>query len=178
MENDGLINQCCSKARLEYDVLRNVQTLVEANYVNGRPRHHQESARNATLQEGASVFFIVEHSELEKMSAQEIQDVSRDRNILVRNAPQRRFEWNEETLSEFGDVTQPREIQGESNPHWRVWYAHRLLSVGEYRQDNDHPHMLKVSTLEDILDYADERVLVCLNLPMSASDIVPTPGLQ
>jgi hypothetical protein len=38
--------------------------------------------------------------------------------------------------------------------------------------------MIKVGTLQNILDEADERVLVCLNLPTSSSEIVSTPGFK
>jgi hypothetical protein len=99
------------KSQLEYGVLHNVQQLVEANYVNGRPRHHLDSSRNPSLQDGASIFFIVEHVDFAKMSARQIQDIARFRHIVVRNIAQPTFEWNSETLSEFGDLRLPRAIQ-------------------------------------------------------------------
>ena len=46
------------------------------------------------------------------MSTQEIQEIARYRNIVVTNIPQPKFEWNSETISEFGDLRLPREIQG------------------------------------------------------------------
>ena len=101
-----------SKAPVEYDVLRNVHKLVESDYVNGRPRHHLDSARNPSLQDGASIFFIVEHDDFAKMSTQQKQDIAKHRNIVVRNVPQPKFEWNSKTISEFGDMHLPREIQG------------------------------------------------------------------
>jgi hypothetical protein len=90
-----------------------VQRLVEANYVGGRPRHHLPSAHNPELEDGASIFFIVDHVQFSKMTAREIQAIARHRNIIVRNVPQRHFEWDHETLSEFGDLSRIRDIQGK-----------------------------------------------------------------
>lgn len=38
--------------------------------------------------------------------------------------------------------------------------------------------MLKVGTLKELFTSASERVLNCLNLPMSSHQIVQTPGLK
>ena len=156
-----------------------MQDLVEADYVNGRPRHHLACSRNPNLEDGASIFFIVEHVDFAKMSARQIQDIARHRHIVVRNIPQPKYEWNSETLSEFGDLRLPREIQSKydsitSNTH----YADPDFKVGEHRQDAEVPNMLKIGTLQNMLDTADERVLVCLDLPTSSSEIVRTPGLK
>jgi hypothetical protein len=97
---------------MEYDVLRNVQSLVESNYIDGRPRHHLPSAWNPILEEGASIFFIVEHAKFVTMSPHQIQEIARHRNIVVKNVPQPAFDWSRETLSEFGGVSQLRDIQG------------------------------------------------------------------
>jgi hypothetical protein len=37
--------------------------------------------------------------------------------------------------------------------------------------------MLKVGTLDDMIVNADQRILLCLSLPTSAAEIIPTPGL-
>jgi hypothetical protein len=38
--------------------------------------------------------------------------------------------------------------------------------------------MLKVGTLRDVFDSAPERILNCLQLPMSSMDVVDTPELR
>jgi hypothetical protein len=48
------------------------------------------------------------------MSAKTIQDVARDRNIVVRNVPQPTYDWTLQTLSEVGALDLPRDIQGIS----------------------------------------------------------------
>jgi hypothetical protein len=89
-----------------------VQDLVESYYVDGKPRHHLASAHNPIMEEGASIFFIVEHTDFIAMSTQAIQDVFRHRNIVVRNVPQRDFDWSAETLSMIGSLYHTCDIQG------------------------------------------------------------------
>lgn len=100
------------QAEVEYKILEQVQDLVESHYIDGRPRHHLPSARNVVMESGASIFFIVEFPDFVEMEIQTIQDVFRHRNIVVRNVPQRDFQWCLETLSLVGGLYQSRDIQG------------------------------------------------------------------
>jgi hypothetical protein len=106
----------CLQAETEFAVLKNVQELVESNYVNGRPRHHLPAARQIPFTPNSSIFFIVEYPDFMKMSAQEIHLVARTRNIVVRNIPQEDFTWSRETLMRLGHLEQNREIQGNCPP--------------------------------------------------------------
>ncbi len=45
-------------------------------------------------------------------------------------------------------------------------------------QDDDRLGILKVGTLEQLYNTADERVLLCLSLPLGASGLVDTPRLR
>jgi hypothetical protein len=98
----------------EYEILARVQKLVESHYVDGIPRHHLPSARKVELEPGASTFFIVDYKEFITMLARTIQDIARDRNIVVRNVPQDIYDWSLQTLSAVGHLDQPRDIQGIS----------------------------------------------------------------
>jgi hypothetical protein len=91
-----------------------VQGLVESNYVNGIPHHHLPSARNVQFEPGALMFFIVDFADFVKLTPHQIQEIYSQRNIVVRNIPERRFDWSLETLSEVGALKRPREIQGLS----------------------------------------------------------------
>ena len=95
-------------------ILRNIQNLVEAGYVDGRPKHHLPSARELTFTPKSSIFFIADHSYFMKLSKKDIHRVARDRHIVVQNVPQEEFLWNRETLSKLGSLEQLREIQGKS----------------------------------------------------------------
>jgi hypothetical protein len=112
----GLSNTMLScwamQATDEYDILERVHALVEADYVNGRPRHHLESARNVEFISGASCFFIIDYNDFRRLSATTVQDIVRHRSILIQNFPQREFSWSLDTLEELGALDQSRDIQG------------------------------------------------------------------
>jgi uncharacterized protein YuzB (UPF0349 family) len=107
-----LISLTCVKAELEFEVLKNVQELVENNYVDGRPRHHLPEARQIPFTPDSSVFFIIDYPDFMKLSAQDIHYIARTRHIVVENVPQEDFTWSLETLALLGDLKQNREIQG------------------------------------------------------------------
>jgi hypothetical protein len=111
------------QAEGEYEILSTVQDLVEANYYEGKPLHHRPSARSIALEPGASTFFIVEHDDFIKLSAETIQTTAKDRNIVVRNVPHPKFDWSLETLYQIGSLDQPRDIQGLfPTPHYKRLY--------------------------------------------------------
>jgi hypothetical protein len=58
------------------------------------------------------MFFIIDFTDFAKLTPHQIQEIYRHRNIVVRNVPERRFEWSLETLSELGALKRTREIQG------------------------------------------------------------------
>jgi hypothetical protein len=104
------------QAENEYEILNNVQKLVEANYVDGKPRHHLPSARSLDPQPDSSTFFLIDHKDFTLLSAEAKQAIVRNRNVVVQNIPQRKFDWSLETLSEIGGLDQPRDIQGQCLP--------------------------------------------------------------
>jgi hypothetical protein len=106
----------CFQAETEIGILKNVQELIESNYVNGRPRHHLPAAREVQFTPDSSVFFIVDYPDFMKMSARDIHLIARTRQIVVEHVPQEDFTWSRETLMRLGHLTQPREISG-TYPH-------------------------------------------------------------
>lgn len=102
-----------SKSKIECSVLTNVQEIVEANYVNDRPRHHLPSARNVVREPGSSIFFLVDYNEYLEMPASTIQQILKDRHIVVQNVPQKSYTWGPEALSLMGSLTQARDLQGD-----------------------------------------------------------------
>jgi hypothetical protein len=89
-----------------------MQKLVEANYVNGQPKHHLKSAQSIQPQEGGSIFFVVTFDNFMKMAASDIQQIARHRHILIRNVPQPHYEWGRTSLAQAGSLTHPRDVQG------------------------------------------------------------------
>jgi hypothetical protein len=110
--SNTMLSSWAMQARDEYQILDRVHTLVEADYVNGRPRHHLKSARNVEFIPGASCFFIVDYNDFQRLSASTVQDIARHRSILIQNFPQREFNWSLDTLEELGALEQSRDIQG------------------------------------------------------------------
>jgi hypothetical protein len=102
----------CFQAKTEFGVLKNVQALVESNYVKGRPRHHLPAARQVPFTPNSSIFFIVDYPDFMKMSSRDIHLIARTRHIVVEHVPQEEFTWSRETLLRLGNLTQNREIQG------------------------------------------------------------------
>jgi hypothetical protein len=100
------------QAELEIPVLKNVQELIERHYVNGRPRHHLDTARDPNYTKGSSAFFIVDFVDFMKLSGSDIHQIARHRHIIVQNVPQEDFSWSRATLSRLGSLSQLREIQG------------------------------------------------------------------
>jgi hypothetical protein len=105
---------------LEKPVLKNVQELIESNYINGRPRHHLPSARDPNYTEGCSVFFIIDFPDFMRFLASKIHEIARKRHIVVENVPQEDFAWCRAMLSRFGNLSQLREIQGMCRPVLRL----------------------------------------------------------
>ena len=98
-------------------VLKNVQELVESNYIQGRPRHHLPEAQQIKLDPkspNSSIFFVSDYTDFMKLSAEDIHRIARHRNIVVRSVPQDNFTWSRETLLKLGNLSQKREIQGKS----------------------------------------------------------------
>ena len=163
----------------EAAVLKNVQTLVEKSYVDGRPKHHLESARDLTYKPDSSIFFLVDHADFMKMSSEDIQRIAKDRNIVVQNVPQENFDWSKETLAKLGDLKQLREIQCTFQKSCGLLQILIMTcAAGQSRGDENTPSMLKVGTLNDLHDTCEDRVLLALSLPLGASGVVDTPRLR
>ena len=159
-------------------MLKNVQTLVEKSYVDGKPKHHHHTARDVDYTPGSSIFFITDHARFMKLSSGDIQRIAKHRHIVVQNIPQEDFDWSRNTLAKLGDLEQLREIQGMIHDSYTL--LHMLIipcAVGQCRSDDKTPGMLKVGTLDDLHATCDERVLLALSLPLGASDLVDTPRI-
>ena len=160
-------------------MLKNVQTLVEQSYVDGKPKHHLDTARDVNYTPGSSIFFITDHASFMKLSDDEIHRIAKHRHIVVQDIPQEGFDWSRKTLAKLGDLEQLREIQGTICDSYTL--LHMLIiprAAGQCRSDDKTPGMLKVGTLEDLHAACDERVLLALSLPLGASDVVDTPRIR
>jgi hypothetical protein len=101
------------QAELEQRVLKNVQDLVQAGYIDGRPRHHQPDARNPATNATTSIFFVVTYQDFMELSEADVQRIFMDRHIVVTDVPAQKYRWDLKTLSKLGSLEQQREIQGK-----------------------------------------------------------------
>ncbi|MDT7543775.1 MAG: hypothetical protein QOE33_3688 [Acidobacteriota bacterium] len=93
-------------------MFKDLQQNIESGYVDGKPLHHLPSARSVKHLPDASSVFVVEHADFIAMTPGNIQNIFRDRHILVTGVPQEEQHFDEESLSIFGDIDLPREING------------------------------------------------------------------
>lgn len=113
-------NNCCRlhgandvQAQQEQAWLTNVQNLVKAGYIDGRPRHHHPDARNPDTDASTSVFFIAHHDDFMGLEESDIQRIFQERHIIVTDIPCRKYGWELPTLLKMGSLEQQREIQGK-----------------------------------------------------------------
>jgi hypothetical protein len=93
--------------------LEGIQTSVERLYQDGRPLHHLPSARSKENSDGASSIFVVDHAVFSQMSGKDIQEIFRERHILVLGVPTEQMGFNPEGLATMGSLMTPRQGQGE-----------------------------------------------------------------
>jgi hypothetical protein len=109
------------QAEKEFGVLQKIQKLVEDNYLDGRPRHHHPDARITTpISTSPSVFFVTTYEDFLALSDEMVQYIFRERHIIVTDVPARAYAWDRQTLSKFGSLFQPRDIQGERSMYFQL----------------------------------------------------------
>ena len=92
--------------------LKTIQDNILSSYVNDKPLHHLPRASSVDFNPAASSVFVVDHARFMKMDPMVIQNVFRERHILITGVPHEQQELNEDSLSMFGDIDCPREITG------------------------------------------------------------------
>jgi len=103
------------KAQQENRLLSDIQKNVEAIFVNGRPRHHQESAHitECNLQDPLlSSIFVVDWKDFIQMTRTALLNIFKDRHILVLNALTSGVDFSLKALSALGALDKVRIMQG------------------------------------------------------------------
>ena len=99
---------------MEFPVLMEIMDMVEKDYVNGTPKHLLPAASSREFDPEGSTIFVTSFSDFHRMSGREIQDIFRDRNILVTKVPVSPLQFNEDGLSTLAPLDQKNFFQGES----------------------------------------------------------------
>jgi hypothetical protein len=117
---------CPHKTKEELPLLRDIQANIEATYQDGKPLHHLPSARDSDYDPNdpnVSSIFVVDYVNFKDMAPNEIQEIFRDRHILVVGAPKDEdAKFDADSLSLVGDMDSPREVMG-------MFYSHESMTV-------------------------------------------------
>jgi len=89
-----------------------IQDNVVSSYVDNKPLHHLDAAHSLEFDPNGSSIFVVDHETFNKMDPSVIQNIFRERHILVTRVPHEEQEFDEDSLLVFGDIDCPREITG------------------------------------------------------------------
>ena len=94
-----------------------MQQAVEGLFRDGTPLHHLPEARKKYAVPGASSIFVVDYKDLKNYMDFELQEIFRDRHILITGAPNEEQEFGLEALENLGSMHVNRCIQGKCVLH-------------------------------------------------------------
>lgn len=98
---------------MEYPILSEIQSSVERLFKDGKPLHHLDSARALEYDSQASQFFVTSAEDFEKLQAEEVQNIFRDRHILIPGHAPEYIGFDRQGLATLGSLHTQRDIQGE-----------------------------------------------------------------
>jgi hypothetical protein len=100
--------------------LRKVEASIQGDFKNGLPPHLQPDANSRTYLPGSeqSRIFVTSHSEFTSLRASEIQNILRDRLVLVHGNPfDYDYGWDLESFGRVHDVDKKTAVHGEIIGH-------------------------------------------------------------
>ena len=86
---------------------------MERLFKDGKPLHHLDSARALKYDSQASQFFVTSAEIFEKLQPEEVQNIFRDRHILIPGSASECIEFDHHGLATVGSLHVERDIQGE-----------------------------------------------------------------
>lgn len=96
--------------------MRKVEASIQGDFKNGLPPHLQPDAKSMTYLPGTdqSRIFVASHSEFLNLDANDIQNILRDRLILVHGNPfDYNYRWDLKSIGRVYDVDMETTIHGE-----------------------------------------------------------------
>lgn len=109
---------------------------MEEAYRYGRPLHHLPSARSTTLEAQASSIFVTNHDDNMNLSMLAVQDIFRDRHILILGAPVTKLEFNAESLQEIRLATSWVDVESESVTSLQNYITNQVIALKTRTPDN------------------------------------------
>jgi hypothetical protein len=98
------------------ETLRKVEVLIQANFINGLPPHLQPNAKSLSYIPGSeqSRIFVSSYSDFSSLNARDIQNVLRERLILVHGVPfDYNYGWDLDSFGRLYDVDKKITVHGE-----------------------------------------------------------------
>ena len=109
------INLNIVKTGDDTETLRRVEAHIQANFKNGLPPHLLPSANSMEYTPGSeqSRIFVASHSDFSNLRARQIQQILRERLILVHGNPlDYNYGWDLDSFGRLHDVDQKVSVQG------------------------------------------------------------------
>jgi hypothetical protein len=85
---------------------------VESRYIDGKPLHHQPSARAIDYSPQASEFFVTTAEDFARLKGHQVQDIFRHRHIVIPGTGPEDLQFNHQGLASLGLLMATRQIQG------------------------------------------------------------------
>lgn len=102
------------QADIECALVDDLQKSVESSYVNHRPLHHLPTSQVIQdLGSHTSRIFVTTASEFRKLTPSRIQDIFKDRHILLLDVDMEELDFDLDSLSNLGDIQKPCRITGK-----------------------------------------------------------------
>ena len=125
---------------------------MQALYEGDRPRHHQDSAKSLDYQEGLSQFFITSLEDFSRLQPAQVQEVFRNRHIVIPGQPPEDFKFDKRGLSRLASLRAPMNIQGlESRSGFRR-FSYVIVEVESRRTKTLNEKMLCRGNLASLLE--------------------------
>ena len=98
--------------------MEEIQASCQGLYKDGKPLHHLDSARSVEFNpkdRGVSSIFIVDAADFKQMAPREVQEIFRDRHILVLGVDAEVIRFDLAGLGSMGCLNATRQVQGEDS---------------------------------------------------------------
>ena len=95
--------------------MKEIQASCEGLYKDGKPLHHLDSARSVEFNPkdwGDSSIFVVDAADFKRMAPRQVQDIFRDRHILVLGVDAEVMKFD---LAGLGCLNATHQVQGEDS---------------------------------------------------------------
>jgi hypothetical protein len=109
------INLIIIKTGDDTETLKKVEACIQANFKDGLPPHLLPNAKSLEYVPGSeqSRIFVASHSEFSRLGARQIQQILRERLILVHGTPlDYNYGWDLDSFGRLHDVDKKVSVQG------------------------------------------------------------------